>query len=276
MKLDFRIPLTSIVCFCFSLLFAQKTEIGVSVGASSFYGDINYGPNPNYSSYGLGGVYRKRHNDYLVSKTFASITSLNASDANSKTLWQSSRNLHFFTNIVECSQQLEINYFAYDKTKEDMRLSPYAFFGLGVLHFSPKVIFEGVQYDLRLLGTEGQNSANSTNVNYNPIKMFFVFGGGMKWSMNKHWSINLEIGLRRTNTDYLDDIGGVYPNEDLVMRYNPDNGQMIIDISDPSFNQQIGVDGKQRSSSKRKDAYLLSLFHITYTINRQSCPMVYN
>ena len=53
-------------------------------------------------------------------------------------------------------------------------------------------------------------------------------------------------------------------NENLVMRYNPDNGQMIIDISDPSFNQQIGVDGKQSLVQSEKDAYLLGLFHITH------------
>ena len=64
------------------------------------------------------------------------------------------------------------------------------------------------------------------------------------------------MALRKTNTDYLDDIGGVYPDEDLVLRYDPKDGEIILALSDRSQDNLLGVDNKQRSSSKKKDNYL--------------------
>ena len=231
---------------------------------------------PEIASWNAGLLLRRNISEYWSYKTYASYTLLSASDIHARSLWVNSRNLSFSSEVVELSYQTELNFFAYDKTKSEKRFTPYWLSGFGVFYFNPKAELNGNLYSLRLLGTEGQGSAEEDKIKYNPIQMFFIFGGGFKWSFNKHWSINLEMALRKTNTDYLDDIGGVYPDEDLVLRYDPKDGEIILALSDRSQDNLLGVDNKQRSSSKKKDNYLIFGIHLTYTINRQTCPMVYN
>jgi hypothetical protein len=187
------------------------------------------------------------------------------------------RNLDFFSEVFELSQQVEFNFFHHDKKKEEHRFAPYALSGLGVFYFNPKAVWQGTEYELRSLGTEGQISPAATTIKYNPLQMFFIFGGGLKYSFNKNISLNIEVALRKTFTDYLDDVGGLYPDEDVILRYDPDNGNVVISLSDRSVNQSIGIDNRQRSSSKVKDDYMIFGIALTYTFHKnQPCPPVYN
>jgi len=261
----------------FHFSFSQKNEFGVFGGGSQFYGDLNYSLYSNISNWSIGGLYRYNFNPHISFKNFISYTELKSGDQNHKDVWMSSRNLDFFSEVFEFSQQIEFNFFHYDKNKEKHRFTPYALAGLGVFYFNPKAVWLGTEYELRKLGTEGQVSPAATTIKYNPLQMFFIIGGGLKYSFNKNVSLNIEVALRKTFTDYLDDVGGLYPDEDVILRYDPANGDVVISLSDRSANHSLGIDNRQRSSSKVKDDYLIFGIAFTYTIHKnRPCPPVYN
>ena len=271
-------------CFLFVVLISQyskshsqKFEFGVFGGGSQFYGDLNYSLYTNISNWAVGGLYRYNVSPHISFKSYIGYTELNAGDSKHKDVWFSSRNISFFSEVFELSQQIEFNFFHHDKKKEEHRFTPYLLSGLGVFYFNPKVNYQGSEYELRTMGTEGQASPASSQIVYNPLQMLFVFGGGAKYSFNKNISINFEITLRKTFTDYLDDVGGLYPDEDEILRYDPLNGNVVISLSDPSSNQSIGIDNRQRSSSKTNDDYMIFGIALTYTIHKnRPCPPVYN
>ena len=104
-----------------------------------------------------------------------------------------------------------------------------------------------------------------------------LFGNSYVNSFNKNISINLEVALRKTFTDHLDDVGGLYPDEDEILRYDPANGNVVISLSDRSTDQSTGVDNRQRSSSRSKDDYMIFGIALTYTFHKnRPCPPVYN
>jgi hypothetical protein len=54
------------------------------------------------------------------------------------------------------------------------------------------------------LKTEGQSKA------YSQTQFSIPFGGGIRYRINRNFDASLEIGWRKTFTDYLDDVGGKY------------------------------------------------------------------
>ena len=89
--------------------------------------------------------------------------------------------------------------------------------------------------------------------------------------------IGIEVGARKTFTDYLDDVSTVYPDP-VALRSN--NGNLAVALSDRSFSSRdtlmvlTGIKGKQRGNSFDKDWYLfggITLYFRVGSILRDIC-----
>ncbi len=190
--------------------YAQHHEIGLFGGVSYYMGDIT----PTHFSmpgYNFGVNYR-----YSINKRFAvkiaghygKVSGDSENDIKSKRY----KNLSFHSNILDIEAGLEINFLEYEPGSKNHRFTPYVFGGIALFSFNPKADYMGEEYELQPLGTEGQGlTAYPDNKPYRLSSIAIPFGIGIKWSVSKRVSIGLEWGLRKTFTDYLDDVSDRYP-----------------------------------------------------------------
>ncbi len=138
-------------------------------------------------------------------------------------------------------------------------------------YFNPKTAFNGEQYALRDLGTEGQDVGDE----YNTTTAGWLYGGGIKYSLNYHWSINVELSMHQLFTDYLDDVSTVYPEPfDLQL----ERGNIAVALSDRSITSEglpaIGEPGRQRGNSANEDFYAILNVGVTYFLGKLKCPPI--
>lgn len=176
------------------------------------------------------------------------------------------RNLSFQSPITEFSLVGEFNTFDMD-TKN---WSPYVFAGLAVYHFNPYTFDRsGNQVFLQPLSTEGQGLPGYTNSKpYALTQLAIPFGGGIKYNISDNIRVAFELGLRKTFTDYLDDVSGNYADMNDLLKYK---GQQAVDLSYrggevPGGNPTYPVKGITRGSPKYKDFYYFTGIHLTFLL----------
>jgi hypothetical protein len=143
--------------------------------------------------------------------------------------------------------------------------------GFSTFYFNPKAEFEGNSYNLRDLGTEGQKNPDATKKPYARVNFAIIAGGGFKYSFHPRWTLGLEGGVRRTFTDYLDDVSTVYP---AYLANGDGTSADARKLSDRSgeVGEVMGRAGKQRGFAGKKDFYMFTGISITYTILKERCP----
>ncbi len=195
--------------------YAQHHEIGVFGGVSYYMGDLTPG-HFTIPGYNFGLQYR-----YNINRRFAVrlVTHYGRINGDSKYDSESKRykNLSFHSYIFDVEGGIEINFMEYEPGSKNHRFTPYIFGGLSVFTFNPKTDYQGVEYELQPLGTEGQGlTAYPDNKPYKLAALAIPFGIGIKWSVSQKVSLNLEWGLRKTFTDYLDDVSTRYPDPTIL------------------------------------------------------------
>ena len=167
-------------------------------------------------------------NSRIALRTSLSFSQISGDDALTSEFYRNNRRLNFVTNLLEGAGIIE---WAWIKARTGSRYntrSPagrylgvkrgagfgfYVFGGIGGVYFDPsgydrfidengRLAGSGVKYKLRPLQTEGKS--------YNNIAICVPAGFGIKKAFNSQGGIKLEAGYRFTNTDYLDDVSGVY------------------------------------------------------------------
>jgi len=182
---------------------AQFEEIGTFIGIANYAGDLTES-NLDPLEFNLAAGFYLRHHfkRRLALKLHLYRGVLSGNDANASLaggLWK--RNLKFRTEVYELGAQLE-----YDLIKfgtDNFYSAPYLFFGISVFHFNPRTELDGKTYNLQKYKTEG--------VEYSLLQMAIPFGAGFKIKVNDAGSLGVEVGFRKTFTDYLDDVSGAYP-----------------------------------------------------------------
>jgi hypothetical protein len=215
--------------FLSASMHAQYSEVGVYGGGSHFVGDVgNYGLYVP-QGYSFGGFYRYVLNDRWSFRLQVNYGKIANADSLSNFEYRKNRNLNFTSTILEGSVMAEFNFLKYKPgTRHDH--TPYLMGGFGVFRFNPKTTFQGQEYELQPLGTEGQGIGGNSQ-KYALGSSFFVFGMGYKFSVNKFTTIGIESTARRTRTDYLDDVSGFYADPDDVAAAN---GSVAGALSDRS------------------------------------------
>lgn len=151
---------------------------------------------------GIGAVFELNHR--MLIRAEMNYGNINGSDRyDPKT---SSRNLSFSSNITEFSLLFE--YVLFDLY--EYKVSPYFFAGVGTFKFSPFTTNKaGNRIYLAEQSTEGQGFYKNRK-DYKLTQLALPFGGGMQWALSANKRLAFEIGIRKTFTDYLDDVSTTY------------------------------------------------------------------
>jgi len=252
-------------------LSAQKgLELGGWVGAAYYFGDLNTNyrlTKPGFAG-GLNGRYNL--NNRLSAKGSLNYAKLRASDADSDNQFENERNLEFHNDIFEFTGQFEFNFFPYVHGSKDNWYTPYIFGGGSAFYHNPKRQVEGTTYTLRDFGTEGQASGSE----YLPFSGAFTFGGGFKWDIAESWSMNIEFGVRKIFTDYIDDVSGAYPDATALEASR--DARAVLLSSGTALNPEITQAGRQRGNSRDNDTYNFIGVSIMKYFGDLVCPKISN
>lgn len=207
------------------------------------------------SNFSVNAAYIYHFKRKLNFRGNLSFGQIGADDAISKDPNRANRNLNFKSSIIEVSGIVEY-YFAkpitgnkYNlKDVQGHKLAPnflahwgfYIMGGVGGFYYNPKGLNNKVYnsgahmnanfspnidqqwYSLRPLHTEGQGmEGNKTKFQksgktYSPVALCFPLGFGLEKAFNGDMGLKIEASYRFTNTDYLDDVSGVYHNRDEI------------------------------------------------------------
>lgn len=253
---------------------AQVSELGGTIGLGYYIGDLNpYKHYPPGTKLAGGLVYRYNFNDRYALRLQGLFGTLQASDSDSDDSLQVLRNLNFKSPLIETSLLLEINFFKYrSKGKEGRNWTPFVFGGLAYFHFNPKAQLDDTWYELQPLGTEGQGTSGRGGEGYARDAICIPFGAGLKLNVGRI-DFQLEWGMRRTYTDYIDDVSGTYVDNNVLAF---ENGPLAAQLADPSDQVETNA-GRARGDSNTRDWYVYSGLGITYIITRfTDCEEQYN
>lgn len=216
--------------FCSSLLLAQGFEAGLMVGASNYLGDLSSNSSKIYlqDSHLSGGVFGRLNLGAMFSlKLGFNYGRISGTDQNATNPAIRERNLDFRTNIYEGALTAEWNILGYDPYNYYRTFSPYLFAGVAVYNFDPRTTYQGATVALQPLGTEGQGILGF-EAPYQLTQIAIPVGVGFKFALNDLWNVGLEFGIRKTFTDYLDDVSTSYP--DYIELLNS-NGELAANLS---------------------------------------------
>ncbi len=266
-------------CFTLCNVQAQEgVEFGGYLGASHYFGDLNTDFSLNNPGLTIGFLGRYNFNERIAIKLTGTVGQVSAYDFDSNNTFEQRRNLDFQSRVLDVSGQFEFNFLPYVHGSKTQFFTPYLFAGLSVTNFNPQTeicnsnpstpvsICNGNTslVSLRPLGTEGQFKGEE----YYTTTGGLAFGAGFKVSLNYEWSINVELSGRRLFTDYLDDVSSVYADIDDIQNLRGPVAAALADRSDPI----IGETGRQRGSSKTKDALGFLTIGIVYYFGDLKCP----
>lgn len=268
-----------------------RHEVYLGGGAANFLGDLG-GTNQIGKDYSYADLemsltrpsmtlgYR-----YRVSKNFGWRTDFNymrlwGDDALTGEPVRNNRNLSFRSPILELSTlaELEIpiskigNRYHIKKTKKRRFKSSnqlvYGFVGVGAFYFNPQAQFAGKWYNLQPLSTEGQGLPGGPK-KYKRVSVSIPFGIGYRLNIAQQWTIGLEYNFRKTFTDYIDDVHGVYYDKATLLALK---GPIAVALADPSKGDiptatmpNADGTGAQRGD-KQLDSFMAIEFKLGYLI----------
>ena len=254
--------------------FVHQGEIGFSAGFGHYFGDLNPNSAVNRPKTAAGIFFRKQITNYIGIRLSGDYTELGYSDVYSTNPVQIARNLSFNTNVWEISLAGDFNFFEFHPGFEGYRFTPYLGLGVGVFSFDPYAYLSGEKYLLRTLGTEGQGSSLYPELQpYNPIAISIPFTIGAKYALNARTNVFAELTYRFTNTDYLDDVSGLYtPDAFPTLPDGSPSPAFLLQDRSYETGSSIGVKGKQRGNSLQKDSFATFKIGISFNLQSYLCP----
>lgn len=265
-----------------------RYEAVFSLGAANILGDLGgadqVGTNGlkdfelNMTKFVVGVGMRYKTTKYTGVKANLYYAQVSGNDALTLEPYRHNRNLHFRSPIIEMSVQFE-GYITREqqghlykirnvKGRRHKDLQIYGFGGIAGFYFNPKAKYiNGAWYALQPLGTEGQGLIEGTS-KYKRIGLAIPVGIGLKHAIGKQYSLGIELGIRKTFTDYLDDVSTVYYKDTMGVM-----SPMAVYFADPSLRDPVlttNVDvtghGQQRGDPTDKDAYMFGTITLNYKI----------
>lgn len=245
-----------------SIVFAQTAEVGLVGGLTYYLGDLNPGIHFLASRPAYGAIARVNLDSRWTIKSEVVMGKIKGDDAIGKK--NEIRGLNFESRITDISVTAEFNFFDYFTGSRKNTMTPFIFGGLGMVIYNPKA--GGV--DLRSIGTEGQLAGFDGRSPYGHVTVTVPFGIGFKYSINRRLGFTVEWGMRKTFSDYLDDVSLTYYMNGTQI----DPSDPVEYLSDPT---QLHQPGQQRGDPSMKDWYNFTGISLTYKFrlyNKNKCP----
>ncbi len=297
----------------------RYATVGLSFNSFNYFGDLAPRPGKvstdlSFTKIGVGLVGNYRVGSRIFLRGAFTFGSLEGDDFESADPQQEessdryARNLQFKNRIYELSAVASVDLFRNRGFfVRRAPFTPYIFGGLAIFHHNPKAKVPTLDFEgnplpnagkwvaLQPLGTEGQNSKNSTIKPYRKIQISVPFGFGVRAKLNNNFDLAFEVGYRLLFFDYLDDVSTKMPNYGdldsnlartlsgraaeqtaVVSGDNRDPG--ILATLDQSTVSYTGSDGKtytvvsdnnvgaQRGDKNDNDQYIVTSLHLTYVL----------
>ncbi|MEZ4987033.1 MAG: DUF6089 family protein [Saprospiraceae bacterium] len=251
--MNLRIFFTSVLAVLALFAQAQKLELGLWGGTSFYSGD--YSP----QEFGLyfeslepaGGIFLRMNPVKPISAElglgFGRISE-NGEDNN-----MIIRDLRFRSPITELSLKLDVHLFRLGSPKAT-QVAPYLMGGGAFFRFNPQGQVDGNWIDLQPLGTEAQGGVGYDEP-YSLSQFAVLAGGGIKFIFKERFTIGLELGGRKTFTDYLDDVTNAQVNYLDVLQTN---GSLAAQLSNPTITDTDVENLNYSRGGEYKDWYFMS------------------
>jgi len=220
---------------------------------------------------------RYRMTKSLACKASLSYGMLSGNDNTTKEFSRQYRNLSFRSMIIELAVQLEPAIIKETaghryrlrgvKGKKWMAVNTYPIIGISVFYFNPKAKYNGKWYALQPLATEGQGQFPTRKRKYSRFGISIPIGFGFKYGYNRRWSVGLEYGMRKTFTDYMDDVSTTYVDPEYIRSASGGvNSDIAIALADRSNGDEPSktAPGQQRGDPTDNDAYMFAIISLNY------------
>ena len=276
----------------------QRVEYSFGLGASNFLGDLG-GRNQQGTDFimdfelkatryaaALGYRYQIGKDWYV--KANLMYVKVSGNDNLTEQPARARRQLSFKSNIVELSAQLEYMLIKQKsghlyrlrgvRGKRWFRFEVYLLGGIGAIWYDPQSTDRNGNWQrLAPLNTEGQGLPNGPK-DYSGFTAVVPYGIGIRRNLSggarsRHfgsWSISLELTMRKSFSDYIDDVSTDYYQDANggTDQIEAVNGEQAAYFADPSGNTAL-YDGsygepQQRGDVTDKDAYMLGIISINY------------
>lgn len=162
----------------------QRSEVGFGIGTLNYTGDLVRNYDFRFSKPAATIFYRSNISPVVSFRAAVTAGILGATEKPIDA-FADARDASFNIFLFETSAVMEYHFLNWRDTKRFVRFSPYLFAGVA------------------LFGMSG-NAEKSAE--YSSIQTSVPFGGGIKYVYNPKWYFSLEFGVRKTWTDYIDNV----------------------------------------------------------------------
>lgn len=226
----------------------ERSLIGyVGVGSATYFGELAKPKNSlTPAKYNINVGLEHFLTNRISAR--ADVTWFQLSGSDKGMAGREARNLSFVSNNIEGNLSATVNLLPNGRRFYQRQVvNFYGFVGVGFVYINPKTEYNGQMVALQPLQTEG--------VKYSKFQPVIPFGGGAKLKMGPFFNLAIEGGMRKTFTDYLDDVSS---------RGYPDPATLSSDMARDLSNRSPGKTVTIRGVPSTKDWYFLLNVKIQY------------
>jgi hypothetical protein len=165
---------------------AQRSEVGIGIGTFNYTGDLVRTYNFIFSKPAATIFYRSNISSVISLRSSLTGGKIGASDMRKPLdAFATKRASSFDLFLMEASVAFEYHFLDWRDAKRKLRFTPYLFGGFS------------------LFGISGVKTKAAP---YSNMQTAIPFGGGVKYILNPKFYVALELGIRKTFFDYLDNV----------------------------------------------------------------------
>lgn len=243
-------------------------HVGLFGGTSTYSGDFVERPIDLLTemSPAVGLAARYTYGKHFSGRLQLTYGRISGSDLNAESNLRRLRNLRFRSPVVEVALLPEYNIKHFLLKKTGYVITPFVYAGVAGFYFNPQAPYDNEWVNLQPLGTEGQGLSGEMD-KYDRFQISVPAGLGVRFKVNEMLSIAWETGVRFTFTDYLDDVGGVYPDAGVMA----ERGPVALALSDRT-SEYTGLPSDRRAGDIRgtqnNDLYIFSGFSVFMNLSK--------
>jgi len=239
---------------------AQNFHFAARLGLSNYNGDVHPAVFSLSQAKLVGSVgVQYDLSERFTARSYLSLGTIQGDDKRGTPAMQR-RNLNFKSTIDDWEGSMQYSIL----NLNEHWWTPYIFAGIGVFHFNPYTTdTAGHKYYLQPLSTEGEGIIPGIKP-YKLLQLSIPFGVGATYSLNEDTRLGVELGYRKTFTDYLDDVSGAYADQATLLTAK---GPKAVELAYRGNEVQAGSyppAGTLRGNANNKDSYYFVV--ITYTV----------
>jgi Domain of unknown function (DUF6089) len=228
--------------------FAQNLHLSFRFGLANYQGDLqqrSFTFNQARIVGSLGAKYDL--SEHFIARTHLSLGNLRAADSKNKSATLKERGLSFESKLFEWELGGQYNIFSLN----DKWWTPYVFASAAMFRIRPTAVDPvGNRVFLQNLDTEGQGFAPGRK-DYKSTQFAIPFGIGGEYALTEDIRVGLELGYRKTFTDYIDDVSTTYADPLLLLANRGPQSVAMAQGGAASY----PLVGLPRGNPKNKDAY---------------------